>query len=102
MPSYVPVSHRRFHRVLVIRDLFFPVGAGIQGFLEVLEIGSARDRIGQLLSVAIFAPLLTLSFFRVKHSTVCISPASRGGEAVRTRRALHRGARRFRRGRRPS
>ena len=41
-----------------------------KGFIDVL-VGSAVDeRIGQLISVLIFAPTLTAAFFRIKHATV--------------------------------
>uniref|UniRef100_A0A7S3F1A7 Transmembrane protein n=1 Tax=Haptolina ericina TaxID=156174 RepID=A0A7S3F1A7_9EUKA len=64
--------------VLVIRDVFYPVGAGIQGFIDVLVGHAVSARVGQLISVLIFAPSLTICFFRIKHSVVAAYQSSLG------------------------
>jgi hypothetical protein len=59
--------------VLVIRDLFYPLGATLQGLLghtigQFVHFDPAR--VGQLLSVLLFAPSLTVFFFLAKHKTI--------------------------------
>ena len=78
-PSPQP-SQRPRPRVLVLQDLFLPIGSLVgllvRGCLSILSLdvddhsdAHRARRIGEFLSVATFAPLLTAAFFVLRHRT---------------------------------
>ena len=58
--------------VLVIRDLFYPLGGTLQSLIDGALGQPADRRAGELLSVLIFAPVLTALFFYTKHATITV------------------------------